>query len=78
VLVTITDQLHQTRAGYVVLALGSDGQFELVGYVNSFSSRIVAYHNVSIVPDTLTYALAALAPDMSVSAFIVGPSIVLS
>ena len=78
VLLTITDQLHETRVGYVVIALASDGKFELVGYVNSFRSRVNIYHNVSIVPDTLTYALAALSPNMSVDVFVVGPSLVLS
>jgi hypothetical protein len=78
VAITITDQLHETRVGYVVIALSADGKFELVGYVNSFKSRVVIYHNVSIIPDTLTYAIAAVAPDMSVDAFFVGPSLVLT
>jgi hypothetical protein len=78
VAITITDQLHETRVGYVVIALSADGKFELVGYVNSFNSRVVIYHNVSIIPDTLTYAIAAVAPDMSVDAFFVGPSLVLT
>lgn len=77
VLLTITDQLHASRAGYVVIALASDGKFELVGYANSFNSRVNIYHDVSLIPDTLTYAIAALSPNMRVDAFVVGPSLVL-
>lgn len=71
--ITISDQMHSDRDGYVIIALTTAGDFELVGFVNSRNAATKIYHRVS-TGSSVTYAAAILDLQLIVSGFVLGPT----